>query len=106
MADGLDAVLKQRLRAVLDGRPCTEAELRKLFEEGQACTRIFGAQLARAERELAARESDPDSSITDLAAAVRRVNGLRPELDELHSLLDALGARARAFRAAWVAPRG
>jgi hypothetical protein len=31
----LDAALKERLRAVLDSRPVTEAELRKLAEEGR-----------------------------------------------------------------------
>jgi hypothetical protein len=102
MAETLDAVLKQRLRAFFAGGPCTEAELRKLFEEGRACTLIMGAQLDRAERELAELDSDPESSITDLAAAVRRVNELRPDLAELTELLRELEARARSYRAAWL----
>jgi hypothetical protein len=43
MAETLDSALKARLRAVLDRRPrpVTEAELRKLFEEGRVCTLIL-----------------------------------------------------------------
>ncbi len=41
MAQTFDTAVKERLRAVVDGRPVTEAELRKLFEEGQACALIL-----------------------------------------------------------------
>ena len=45
VAATLDSALKERLRAVLDRQPVTEAELRKLAEEGRACALILGAQL-------------------------------------------------------------
>jgi hypothetical protein len=105
MTESLDTALKQRLRAVLDGEPCTEAELRGLFEEGQACRRILGAQLAHAERNLDELDADPDSSISELAALVRKSGALRPQIAELESLLDALDAQARNVRAAWVTRR-
>jgi hypothetical protein len=103
VAQGLDSVLKQRLRAVIDGAPATEAELRKLFEEGAACALIIDGQLEDGERRLADLAADPRSSLTDVAAAVRLVNELRPDLAELHELLHDLDARAREFRASWLA---
>ena len=59
----LDTALKERLHRVLDDpqRPVTEAELRKLSEEGGACTLILGADLERLERQLAQLDGDPAS---------------------------------------------
>lgn len=98
----LDSALKERLRAVLDQQPVTEAELRNLSEEGEACVLILGGELARSEHTLAELASDPTSSLRDIAAAFRRVNELRPNLDELQALLAQLHVRAREFRASWL----
>jgi chromosome segregation ATPase len=98
----LDSALKERLRAVLDQQPVTEAELRNLSEEGQACVLILGAELERSEQTLAELASDPTSSLRDIAAAFRRVNELRPNLDELQTLLARLHVQAREFRASWL----
>ena len=103
MSQPLDAALKERLRIVLDGAPVTEAELRRLFEEGQACALIMGGQLEHREQRLTELSADPTSPIAELASTVREVNELRPELDELQSLLGELGARAREYRASWLA---
>ena len=94
--------MKERLRAVVQDRPVTEAELRKLAEEGRACQLILGGQLQRSEQRLEALSSDPSSSLVEIAAALREVNELRPDLDELESLLGDLQARAHEFRARWV----
>ena len=80
----------------------TEAELRKLAEEGRACELILGGQLQRSEQRLEALSSDPNSSLAEIADALREVNELRPDLDELEALLGDLQARAREFRARWV----
>jgi chromosome segregation ATPase len=101
----LDSALKERVRAVLDQRPTTEAELRKLSEEGRACALILTAQLERSERRLAELSSDPSSSLAEIAVALRHVNELRPDLDELQTLLAELEERAREFRAHWVSSR-
>jgi chromosome segregation ATPase len=98
----LDSALKEQLRAVVGNRPATEAELRKLSEQGRACELILGAQLERSERRLERLSADPTSSLADIAAALRTVNELRPDLDELHGLLADLQGRAREFRARWV----
>ncbi|HEX6702887.1 MAG TPA: hypothetical protein VF101_19345 [Gaiellaceae bacterium] len=102
MLETLDSALKERLRAVLDSRPVTEAELRKLFEEGQACALILGGQLEKEEGRLAQLSSDPASDLAEMADALRVVNELRPDLAELQELLEQLGPRAREFRASWV----
>jgi hypothetical protein len=103
VAETLESALKERLRAVLDSRPVTEAELRKLFEEGQACALILSGQLEKEERRLALLSADPAAALADIAAALRGVSELRPGLAELHELLAELTTRARKFRASWVA---
>lgn len=103
MAGSLDSVLKERLRAVLDRQPVTEADLRKLAEEGRACARILGAQLERGEQRLGELTADPASSLAEIAATLRDVNEVRPDLEELEELLDELDRRARELRGAWLA---
>jgi hypothetical protein len=102
MALSLDAALKERLRAVLDSQGVTEAELRNLFEEGEACVRILGGDLERSERELAELTADPTSSLAEIADAFRRVSEVGPDLEELRALLGRLETRAREVRASWV----
>jgi hypothetical protein len=101
----LDFALKQRLRAVIADHTVTEATLRKLTEQGRACALILDARLARLERRLAELSGDPESSLADIAATMRAVNELRPDLDELHTLLDDLDAHARELRSGWLAAR-
>jgi hypothetical protein len=105
VTETLDSALKDRVRAVLAQQPVTEAELRKLTEEGRACELILSAQLARSERTLAELAADPASSLGEIAATLRDVNELRPDLEELQALLADLEERARAFRASWLSPR-
>jgi hypothetical protein len=102
MADTLASDLKGRVRAVLDRQLVSEAELRKLFEDGRACVLILSGLLESCERTLSRLAADPDSSLADAADAVRAANELRPDLDELHALLAALEERAREVRAAWL----
>ena len=103
MPETLDSALKERLRSVLlDRQPVTEAELRRLSEEGRACVLILRAQLERGERTLAELDADPASSLADIAAALREVNVLRPDLGELQAMLAELHRRAREFRASWL----
>jgi len=102
VTETLDSALKERLRAVLEDDPVTEADLRKLFDEGHAFSLIIGGFLEQSERELAELSADPASSLAEIAAAFRRVNELRPDLDELEALLAELEAHARESRAAWL----
>jgi hypothetical protein len=100
----LDTALKERLHAVLDdpGHPVTEAELRKLSEEGRACTLILRAELERLEHRLAELDGDPGSSLGAIAESFRRVQDFRSHLEELDGLLAALDGRAREVRGSWL----
>jgi hypothetical protein len=99
----LDVELRARLRDVLEEprRPVTEAELRKLSEEGRACRLILGAELERLEGRLGKLDADPDSSLGEIANAFRRVHDFREHVEELDGLLAALEARAREVRTGW-----
>jgi hypothetical protein len=103
VAETLESALKERLRAVLDSQPVTEAELRRLFEEGRACALILSGWLEKEELRLARLAADPAAALADMADALRGVNELRPGLAELHELLAELNTRAREFRASWLA---
>ena len=100
----LDTALKERLHRVLDDpqRLVTEAELRKLSEEGRACKLILGADLERLERQLAQLDGDPASSLGAIATAFRRTHDFRMHLEELNGLLSALENRARELRTSWL----
>ena len=100
----LDAQLMGRLRAVVDREPVTEAELRKLTEEGRACALLTRAQLEKREQRLDELSANPETPLADLAGVLREVHTLRPELDELQTLLAELNGRAREFRQSWVSP--
>jgi chromosome segregation ATPase len=99
----LDVELKERLRDVLEEprRSVTEAELRKLLEEGRACRLILGAELERLEGRLGKLDSDPASSLGEIANAFRRVHDFRVHVEELDRLLTALDDRAREVRTSW-----
>jgi hypothetical protein len=101
MAETLDSALTARLRAVLE-EPATEADLRRLFEEGDAWVRILRAQLRRSEERLERRSADPATSLTEIAVDLRRTHELAGELDVLSELLARLGERARELRASWL----
>jgi chromosome segregation ATPase len=103
LPETLDSALKERVRAVLAREPVTEAELRRLTEEGRACELILSAQLERSEQTLGRLAADPASSLGEIATSLQNVNELRPDLDELQALLAELQERARAFRASWLA---
>jgi hypothetical protein len=99
----LDALLRERLHDVLQEppRPLTEAELRKLLEEGRACMLILGGELHRLQRRLAVLDTDPEPSFSALTEAFRRVHAFRAHVEELGALLSALEARAHEVRASW-----
>ena len=102
MEGTLDTVLKERLRAVLDHRPTTEADLRRLFEEGRACELILSGLIARSEKRLSELAADPESSLAEAAVALQEANELRLDLGELQALLGDVTERAREVRASWL----
>src|SRR4051794_40071475 len=105
MAVTPDLALLTRLREVLGDQPVTEAELRTLTEQADGLVRALGAQLASSERRVDELNADVESSLTEIAAELHRVEALRPRLDEARSLLADLDLRARQLRTAWLLRR-
>jgi hypothetical protein len=102
VADALDSSLTVRLRQVLAKGSPTESELRELTDQADGWSRALEAQILAAEGKLSELTADPRSSIIEIADELRRVEGLRPELAEVRSLLGELETRARELRAAWL----
>jgi hypothetical protein len=102
MAQPLDFALIKRLREVLDDRPATESELRMLSEQADAWARTVSGQIESSERRIRRLEQNPASSLAQIASELRRVEQLRPQLQEVRSLRADLEARARQVRTEWL----
>jgi hypothetical protein len=98
----LDFALIRRLREVLERRPATESELRTLAEQADAWARTINGQIQASERRLRRLSANPASSLAQIAAELRRVDTLRPQLHEVRSLLTDLENRARELRTEWL----
>jgi hypothetical protein len=102
LPEPLDFALIRRLREVLDRRPATETELRTLKEQAEGWQRAVSGQLEASERRLRRLNANPASSLAQIASELRRVEKLRPQLDEVRSLLGDLENRARELRTEWL----
>jgi predicted RNase H-like nuclease (RuvC/YqgF family) len=98
----LDLALARRLRQVVGGQAASETELRMLADEAAGWTRATEAQLHAAEGRLAQLNTDPASPLAEIAAEVRRIEGLSRELGEARRLVEGLERRARELRTAWL----
>jgi chromosome segregation ATPase len=98
----LGPALTARIREVLDDRPATEGELRTLSEHAEAWMRTLQAQIQSSEQRVSELSSDPAASLAPIAAELRRIESLRPELVEVRSLHEELENRARTLRAEWL----
>jgi chromosome segregation ATPase len=98
----LDSTLTARLREIVVSDRVTEAELRDAAEQGEGWARTLEAQVASAEQRLAQLSGEDNASVAELAAALRDVESLRPELGEVRDLLAALDIRAHRLRAEWL----
>jgi hypothetical protein len=98
----LEVALVERLRDVLSDQPVTEAELRTLSERADGWARTLEGQIHASERRLRELAADPASSLADIAAELRRVETLGPDLVEVRSLLAELEQRAHRLRSAWL----
>ena len=98
----LSPALTSRIREVLADRPSTEAELRALSEEADAWMRTLQAQIDSSERRVSELSADPAGPLAPIAAELRRIESLRPELVEVTSLHEELENRAREMRTEWL----
>jgi len=95
-----------RLREILDERPATEVELRSVTEQADGLVRLLVAQIEASERRLTELAAEPDSSLSEVADELRRVEELRPSLAEVRSLVGDLEERARRLRTNWLLHQG
>jgi phage shock protein A len=102
VARSLASALTVRLREVLARGVATETELRELSDQAGGWERSLRAQMRAGERRLARLTADASTPITDIAEELRRVEALRPELEEVRGLLAELEERARELRTAWL----
>jgi hypothetical protein len=102
LPEQLDFTLIKRLREVRDHRPATESELRLLAEQAEAWARTVNGQIQASERRLRRLNANPASSLAQIAGELRRVEKLRPQLNEVRSLLADLENRARELRTQWL----
>ena len=102
MEHSLGFALITRLRETLGERPTTEAELRSLSEQAEAWARTVSGQIESSERRLRRLNQNPSSSLSQMAAELRRVEQLRPQLDEVRTLIAELEERARRVRTEWL----
>ena len=101
MPQPLDFVLIRRLREVMDTR-ATETELRTLKEQAEAWALTVSGQIQASERRIRRLNANPASSLAQIAGELRRVENLRPQLNEVRSLLADLEKRARELRTEWL----
>jgi chromosome segregation ATPase len=102
LADKLDTALTARLREVLASDRVTESQLRELTDEAEEWSRTLEAQVLAGERRLTRLTANPESSIVEIAGVLRKVERLRPALDEVRTLVSELDTRARELRTAWL----
>jgi chromosome segregation ATPase len=102
LAETPDLALLERLREVLGDQPVTETELRGLIEQADGLVRTLSAHLAGSEDRISELNEHDDSSLTEIAAELQRVDELRPRLEEARSLHADLELRARELRTSWL----
>jgi hypothetical protein len=102
MPEPLDFALIKRLREVLDDRPATETEFRMLTEQAEAWERTVSGQIEASERRLRRLNQNPASSLAQIASELKRVEKLRPQLNEVRGLLADLEHRVRQVRTEWL----
>ena len=101
MPEPLDFALIKRLREVLD-QPATESEFRTLAEQADAWARTVNGQIEASERRIRRLSQNPGSSLAQIAAELRRIEQLRPQLDEVRGLIADLEQRVRQVRTEWL----
>ncbi len=98
--------LVERLRQILAERPTTESELRSLDERVHGLAAELDETLSAAEAHLDSLSADPESSLAETAAELRRVEELKAGSERVSALLENLDERARELRTRWLLGSG
>ena len=102
MAERLDFTLTRRLRQTVDRGGLTEKEIRELTTQADGWARLLRAQIHEGEQRLGRLIADVESGVTELADELRRLETLRPQLEQTESLAVELETKAREVRTAWL----
>jgi hypothetical protein len=102
LAERLDFTLTRRLRETVDRGGLTETDIRELTTKADGWARLLRAQIRRSEQRLGRLTADVESGVTELAGELRRLEILRPQLEQTESLALELETKAREIRTAWL----
>jgi len=102
LAERLDFTLTKRLRDIVDRGGLTESELRELTTQADGWARVLRAQIGQSEKRLARLARDGESGVTEMADELRRLERLRPQLEQTVSIGAELEQKGRELRTAWL----
>ena len=80
----------------------TEGELSALSERADGWIRTLEGRIRASEHRLARLTADPASPIAGIAAELRRIEEMQPDLVELQALATELRTRAHEMRTEWL----
>jgi hypothetical protein len=102
LAERLDFRLTARLRQIASRERLTESELREAMTSADGWARALRAQIRASERRLRRLNADPTSGVSEIANELRRLELLKPQLEETEVLAAELETTARELRTAWL----
>jgi hypothetical protein len=102
VAERIDSTLITRLLETVGRGNVTESELRDLAARADGHARALRAQIRASERRLRGLTADDTAGVAEIADELRRIETLRPQLQETEALLDELEQTARELRTAWL----
>lgn len=102
VAHRLDFTLTRRLREVAARDRLTESELRDAIEGADGWARALRAQIRASEQRLRRLYADSTSGVAEIADEMRRLETLKPQLEETEALAERMETTARELRTAWL----
>lgn len=102
MAERIDSTLIARLREIVSRGRLTESELREAIASADGWARVLRAQIRASERRLRRLTADSTSGVAEIADELRRLETLKPQLEETEALAAELETTARELRTAWL----
>jgi hypothetical protein len=102
LAERIDSTLNARLRQILSRGSLTESELREAIASADGWSRALRAQVRASEQRLRRLTADSTSGVAEIADELRRLEALKPQLEETETLAAELETTARELRTAWL----
>jgi hypothetical protein len=102
LAERLDFRLTTRLREIVSRERLTESELREAIASADGWARALRAQIRASEQRVRRLNADPTSGVAEIADELRRLELLKPQLEETEGISAELEKTARKLRTAWL----